>query len=67
MLALPNAYSAEPDMVRYLSITEVTQTTIVLAEQSLEDGDFDSTKKFIEFASKQFSNNLEKLREADAS
>ena len=40
MLALPNAYSAEPDMVRYLSITEVTQTTIVLAEQTLEDGDF---------------------------
>jgi len=67
MLLLPNAYSAEPDMVRYLSITEITQTTIVLAEQSLEDGDFDSTKKFIEFASKQFSNNLEKLREADAS
>ena len=67
MLALPNADSAEPDMVRYLSITEVTQTTIVLAEQSLEDGDFNSTKKFIEFGSKQFSNNLEKLREADAS
>jgi len=67
MLALPNAYSAEPDMVRYLSITGVTQTTIGLAEQSLEDGDFDSTKKFIEFGSKQFSNNLEKLREADAS
>ena len=67
MLVLPNAYSAEPDMVRYLSITEITQTTIVLAERSLEDGDFDSTKKFIEFASKQFSNNLEKLREANSS
>ena len=59
MLALPNAYSAEPDMVTYLSITELTQTSLALAEQSLEDGDFDSTKKFIEFASKQFSNNLQ--------
>ena len=67
MLALPNAYSAEPDMVRYLSITEVTQTSITLAEQSVEDGDFDNAKKLIEFGSKQFSNNLEKLREADAS
>ena len=67
MLAIPNAYSAEPDMVTYLSISEITQTSITLAEQSLEDGDFDSTKKFIEFASKQFSNNLQKLRDADAS
>ena len=67
MLVIPNAYSAEPDMVTYLSISEITQTSITLAEQSLEDGDFDSTKKFIEFASKQFSNNLQKLRDADAS
>ena len=67
MLAIPNAYSAEPDMVTYISISEITQTSITLAEQSLEDGDFDSTKKFIEFASKQFSNNLQKLRDADAS
>ena len=67
MLAIPNAYSAEPDMITYLSISEITQTSITLAEQSLEDGDFDSTKKFIEFASKQFSNNLQKLRDADAS
>ena len=67
MLAIPNAYSAEPDMVTYLSISEITQTSITLAEQSLEDGDFDSTKKFIEFGSKQFSNNLQKLRDADTS
>ena len=67
MLAIPNAYSAEPDMVTYLSISEITQTSITLAEQSLEDGDFDNAKKLIEFGSKQFSNNLEKLREADAS
>ena len=67
ILAIPNAYSAEPDMITYLSISEITQTSITLAEQSLEDGDFDSTKKFIEFASKQFSNNLQKLRDADAS
>ena len=67
LFAIPNAYSAEPDMVRYLSITEVTQTSITLAEQSVEDGDFDNAKKLIEFGSKQFSNNLEKLREANAS
>ena len=67
MLAIPNAYSAEPDMVTYLSISEITQTSITLAEQSLEDGDFDSTKKYIEFGSKQFSNNLQKLRDADTS
>ena len=67
IFAIPNAYSAEPDMITYLSISEITQTSITLAEQSLEDGDFDSTKKFIEFASKQFSNNLQKLRDADAS
>jgi len=67
MLAIPNAYSADPDMVTYLSISEITQTSITLAEQSLEDGDFDSTKKYIEFGSKQFSNNLQKLRDADAS
>ena len=35
MLAIPNAYSAEPDMVTYLSISEITQTSITLAEQSL--------------------------------
>ena len=67
MLAIPNAYSAEPDMITYLSISEITQTSITLAEQSLEDGDFDFTKKFIEFGSKQFSNNLQKLRDADTS
>ena len=67
MLAIPNAYSAEPDMVTYLSISEITQTSITLAEQSLEDGDFDTTKKYIEFGSKQFSNNLQKLRDADTS
>ena len=67
MLVIPNAYSAEPDMVTYLSISEITQTSITLAEQSLEDGDFDSTKKYIEFGSKQFSNNLQKLRDADTS
>ena len=67
MLAIPNAYSADPELLTYYSVTEITQTSITLAEQSLEDGDFDSTKKFIEFASKQFSNNLQKLRDADAS
>ena len=67
ILAVPNAYSAEPDMVTYLSISEITQTSITLAEQSLEDGDFDTTKKYIEFGSKQFSNNLQKLRDTDTS
>ena len=55
IFAIPNAYSAEPDMITYISISEITQTSITLAEQSLEDGDFDTTKKYIEFGSKPVS------------
>ena len=67
MLTLPNAYSADKDMITYLSITELTQTSLILAESNLENDDFDSAKKLIDFASKQFSNNLQTLRNVDAS
>ncbi len=67
MLALPNAYSADLDMSTYYSVTEITQTSLILAKTSLENDDFDSTKKFIEFGSTHFSNNLQKLRDVDAS
>ncbi len=67
MLVIPNAYSADPDMITFYSITEITQTSLTLAEASLKNDDFDSAKKYIEFGSKQFSNNLQKLRSADAS
>ena len=67
MFAIPNAYSADPDMVTYYSVTEITQTSLNLAEASLKNNDFDSTKKLIEFGSKHFSNNLQKLRDSNAS
>ena len=67
LIAIPSAYSADKDMITYLSITELTQTSLILAESNLENGDFDSAKKLIDFASKQFSNNLQTLRNVDAS
>ena len=48
-------------------MVEVTETSLNLALTSLENQDFDSTKKFIEFGSTHFSKNLEKLRNVDAS
>ncbi len=67
MLALPNAYSTDSNMITYYSVTEITQTSLNLAEASLKNNDFDSTKKLIEFGSKHFSNNLQKLRDSNAS
>ena len=67
LIAIPSAYSADKDMITYLSITELTQTSLILAESNIENDDFDSAKKLIDFASKQFSNNLQTLRNVDAS
>ena len=67
LIAIPNAYSVDNSKVRYYSVTEVTETSLNLALTSLENEDFDTTKKFIEFGSTQFSKNLEKLRNVDAS
>ena len=67
MLMIPNAYSTDPDLMTYYSVTEITQTSLSLAESNLRNGDFDTTKQFIDFGSKHFSNNLQKLRTADVS
>ena len=66
MLALPNANAAEPDYLTFYSITEITQTSINLAEVNIKDGNFEDAKKFVVFGSTQFSNNLEKLRTVDS-
>ena len=62
---MPSAYSIDNSKVRYYSVVEVTETSLNLAISSLENQDFDSTKKFIEFGSTHFSKNLEKLRAVD--
>ena len=67
LVVIPSAYSIDNSKVRYYSVTEVTETSLNLALTSLENQDFDSTKKFIEFGSTHFSKNLEKLRNVDAS
>tara|TARA_Y100000590_G_scaffold220565_1_gene249605 strand:+ start:2117 stop:4345 length:2229 start_codon:yes stop_codon:yes gene_type:complete len=66
MFALPNANAAEPDYLTFYSITEITQTSINLAEVNIKDGNFEDAKKFVIFGSTQFSNNLEKLRTVDS-
>ena len=65
LLVIPSAYSIDNSKVRYYSVVEVTETSLNLALTSLENQDFDSTKKFIEFGSTHFSKNLEKLRAVD--
>ena len=67
LFVIPSAYSIDNSKVRYYSVIEVTETSLNLALTSLENQDFDSTKKFIEFGSTHFSKNLEKLRNVDAS
>ena len=67
LVVIPSAYSVDNSKVRYYSVTEVTETSLNLALTSLENQDFDTTKKFIEFGSTHFSKNLEKLRNVDAS
>ena len=67
LFVIPSAYSIDNSKVRYYSVVEVTETSLNLALTSLENQDFDSTKKFIEFGSTHFSKNLEKLRNVDAS
>ena len=65
LFVIPSAYSIDNSKVRYYSVVEVTETSLNLAISSLENQDFDSTKKFIEFGSTHFSKNLEKLRAVD--
>ena len=65
LFVIPSAYSIDNSKVRYYSVVEVTETSLNLALTSLENQDFDSTKKFIEFGSTHFSKNLEKLRAVD--
>tara|TARA_Y100001935_G_scaffold102847_1_gene85455 strand:- start:652 stop:2847 length:2196 start_codon:yes stop_codon:yes gene_type:complete len=65
LFVMPSAYSIDNSKVRYYSVVEVTETSLNLAISSLENQDFDSTKKFIEFGSTHFSKNLEKLRAVD--
>ena len=67
MFVIPNAYSTDLDTATYYSVTEVTQTSLNLAEAEIKNGNFDDAKKFVEFGSKHFSNNLQKLRTVDAS
>ena len=67
LFVIPSAYSIDNSKVRYYSVVEVTETSLNLALTSLENQDFDTTKKFIEFGSTHFSKNLEKLRNVDAS
>ncbi len=65
LFVIPSAYSIDNSKVRYYSVVEVTETSLNLALTSLENQDYDSTKKFIEFGSTHFSKNLEKLRAVD--
>ncbi|NMI83776.1 MAG: iron permease [Candidatus Nitrosopelagicus brevis] len=67
LFVIPSAYSIDNSKVRYYSVIEVTETSLNLALTSLENQDFESTKNFIEFGSTHFSQNLEKLRNVDAS
>ncbi len=67
MFVIPNAYSTDLDTATYYSVTEVTQTSLNLAEAEIKNGNFDDAKKLVEFGSKHFSNNLQKLRTVDAS
>jgi len=67
MFVIPNVYSTDLDTATYYSVTEVTQTSLNLAEAEIKNGSFDDAKKLVEFGSKHFSNNLQKLRTVDAS
>ena len=67
MFVIPNVYSTDLDTATYYSVTEVTQTSLNLAEAEIKNGNFDDAKKLVEFGSKHFSNNLQKLRTVDAS
>ena len=63
---VPNVLSADDiELVTFYSVKEITQTSLTLVEINLKDGNTETSKKFIDFASKQFSNNLQELRQSD--
>ncbi len=63
---VPNVLSADDiELVTFYSVKEITQTSLTLAEINLKDGNIETSKKFIDFASKQLSNNLQELRQSD--
>ena len=63
---VPNVLSeVDPSLVTLYSVKEITQTSLTLVEINLKDGNTETSKKFIDFASKQFSNNLQELRQSD--
>mgnify|MGYP001185265611 FL=1 len=64
---IPNVLSADDvDLTKLYSVKEITQTSLTLAEINLQNGNVETSKQFIDFASKQFSNNLQQLRQADS-
>ena len=64
---VPSVLSADDvDLVTFYSVKEITQTSLTLAEINLKDGNIETSKKFIDFASKQLSNNLQELRLSDS-
>ena len=64
---VPNVLSADDiELVTFYSVKEITQTSLTLVEINLKDGNTETSKKFIDFASKQLSNNLQELRLSDS-
>ena len=64
---IPNVLSeVDPSLVTFYSVKEITKTSLNLAEINLKNGNIEISKKFIDFASKQFANNLQQLRQSDS-
>ena len=64
---VPNVLSeVDPSLVTLYSVKEITKTSLTLAEINLKNGNIETSKKFIDFASKQFANNLQQLRQSDS-
>ncbi len=64
---IPNVLSeVDPSLVTFYSVKEITKTSLNLAEINLKNGNTEISKKFIDFASKQFANNLQQLRQSDS-
>jgi len=64
---IPNVLSAvDIDLVTFYSVKEITQTSLILAEINIQNGNNETGKQFIDFASQQFSNNLQELRQLDS-
>ena len=57
---IPNVLSeVDPNLVTFYSVKEITKI-------NLKNGNIETSKKFIDFASKQFANNLQQLRQSDS-